>query len=252
MTDSNKTDFKQQAEAYFKKMEKLADPNRFKRKRRTASPYVSFNRRSFAFMVDFCLFLIPLYYPLYKIAEILFGHDKADFFYFMGSSLTQEQKVSLIMSPTFLIDLAINNFLSLILAGIPFFFLCIKYGNTPGMWLTRIRVVDDTLWTRPSRKQWLLRFAGWFLPVPLAWLWLRLVPAVDQTGFLIPCLLLMLGYMWLLVDRRNQTWHDKLSHTLVVYCKHWSWEWRYIPIPEGFAPVVELAPEATPETPANP
>lgn len=38
----------------------------------------------------------------------------------------------------------------------------------------------------------------------------------ESIGKLISGLLFSLGYFWVLIDRKNQAWHDKIAHTLVV------------------------------------
>lgn len=40
---------------------------------------------------------------------------------------------------------------------------------------------------------------------------------VRFTGYIISGFLFYLGFLWMLVDDRRQTWHDRLAHTYVVY-----------------------------------
>lgn len=68
------------------------------------------------------------------------------------------------------------------------------YGTTPGKLLLELRVVDARTGERPSWGRAILRYVGYFLSaLPLG-----------------------LGFFWALIDRRNQTFHDKLAHTRVI------------------------------------
>ena len=50
--------------------------------------------------------------------------------------------------------------------------------------------------------------------------WQALIRAL---GYYVSGLALFLGFLWVLVDDRRQTWHDKLARTLVVY----EWDAHY-------------------------
>jgi len=39
----------------------------------------------------------------------------------------------------------------------------------------------------------------------------------DVVGKFISSIVLLLGYFWMLFDKNNQTWHDKIAGTYVVY-----------------------------------
>jgi uncharacterized RDD family membrane protein YckC len=36
-------------------------------------------------------------------------------------------------------------------------------------------------------------------------------------GYWLSALVLFLGFIWIIVDRRRQGWHDKLGRTVVIY-----------------------------------
>ncbi len=232
------SEFKEKFEAAYRKYGTYADPKRFipKKRPRRRAVYASFNQRCLAFMVDYLLMLIPLYYPLYMVAGVLFGNAKANFFYMMGLGMQHEQKLQLIVSQDFFLDWTLNNLLTLGVAGIPLTFLWIRFGNTPGMFLTRIRIVDAATWGRPSVKQCITRYLGWFLAAPLSYVWMKLVPATTPIGSLPPMMLLALGFLWVLIDRRKQAWHDYASNTRLVNAGYWGWEWRELTMPEDLAP----------------
>ncbi len=69
-----------------------------------------------------------------------------------------------------------------------------RFGATPGKVLLELRVVDARSGGRPGLGRCLVRYIGYFLSaLPLG-----------------------LGFVWMLFDRRRQTWHDKLARTRVV------------------------------------
>ena len=67
-------------------------------------------------------------------------------------------------------------------------------GRTIGKWLIGLRVVSSTGST-PTVVQSVARVLG----------------------YLLSALVLYLGYLWVLVDRRRMAWHDHLAGTHVVY-----------------------------------
>ena len=67
-------------------------------------------------------------------------------------------------------------------------------GQTPGKKVLKIRVIDFTAGGPIGMGRALIRYVA------------RIVSSI-------PC---ALGYLWMLWDREKQTWHDKLSSTVVV------------------------------------
>ena len=67
--------------------------------------------------------------------------------------------------------------------------------STPGKMAIRANILDARTLGRPSNRQFLLRFAGYFVSM----------------------FALGLGFIWIGVDRRKQGWHDKISATVVTY-----------------------------------
>lgn len=65
---------------------------------------------------------------------------------------------------------------------------------TPGKMLIHARIVDAQSFSRPSTKQLIGRYLGYFVST-------------------IP---LFLGLIWVAFDRRKQGWHDKLAGTVVI------------------------------------
>ncbi len=65
---------------------------------------------------------------------------------------------------------------------------------TPGKMILKVKVVDAVTGEKPSSKQWILRYIGYFVStIPLG-----------------------LGFVWVAFDKRNQGWHDKMAGTIVT------------------------------------
>jgi uncharacterized RDD family membrane protein YckC len=65
---------------------------------------------------------------------------------------------------------------------------------TPGKMAIKARIVDAKTGEKPTMKQWILRYIGYFVSaIPLG-----------------------LGYFWVSFDKRKQGWHDKMAGTVVV------------------------------------
>ena len=67
-------------------------------------------------------------------------------------------------------------------------------GATPGKIALGVKIVDAATLGRPSLLRLILRFFAYFLSAfPL-----------------------YLGFLWAIVDRRKQGWHDKIARTIVI------------------------------------
>ncbi|GLQ33703.1 RDD family protein [Litoribrevibacter albus] len=69
-----------------------------------------------------------------------------------------------------------------------------KYAATPGKALLDLQIVDARTGGQPTVSQWIIRYLGYFVSV----------------------LPLGLGLFWVIWDKKNQGWHDKMAKTLVV------------------------------------
>lgn len=94
-------------------------------------------------------------------------------------------------------NLGINIFLSFILPFILVLFYWHYKQSTPGKMLLKASIVDADTFEKPSTRQYLVRYIGYFI---------SLLP-------------LGLGYFWAAWDSKKQTWHDKLANTLVIQDK---------------------------------
>ena len=91
----------------------------------------------------------------------------------------------------------VNNLINYIFPFIGVLILWHYKSATPGKMLIKATIVDATTYTKPSTKQFVIRNLGY---------WISLLP-------------LGLGYFWAGWDKKKQTWHDKLAHTVVVQPK---------------------------------
>ena len=65
---------------------------------------------------------------------------------------------------------------------------------TPGKMILGLKIVDRTTGLKPSFKQLIIRYMGYFLST----------------------ITLGLGFLWMFFDANNQCWHDKLAETVII------------------------------------
>ena len=87
-------------------------------------------------------------------------------------------------------DILINHIFPLIVTII----IWIKFSSDFGKMLYRAKIVDASTYQKPTTKQFIIRYLGYYL---------SLLP-------------LGLGYFWVIWDTKKQAWHDKLAHTIVI------------------------------------
>jgi len=68
---------------------------------------------------------------------------------------------------------------------------------TPGKMATKLIIVDAQTGGKPSTRQFIIRYVGYYLAM----------------------LPLFLGIIWVGIDKRKQGWHDKLAGTVVIRAK---------------------------------
>jgi len=90
-----------------------------------------------------------------------------------------------------------NNVINYLLPFIAIILLWKSKGATPGKMFIKATIVDEESLGEPSTKQLIVRYFAY------------IVSAVP----------LFLGYFWAGWDKKKQTWHDKLAHTVVVQPK---------------------------------
>ena len=71
------------------------------------------------------------------------------------------------------------------------------YQATPGKMIFKATIVDAKTGGKPTLKQWIIRYLGYFV---------SLLP-------------FGLGYFWVAFDKKKQSFHDKLANTVVIQPK---------------------------------
>ena len=71
------------------------------------------------------------------------------------------------------------------------------YQATPGKMIFKATIVDAKTGSKPTLKQWIIRYLGYFV---------SLLP-------------FGLGYFWVAFDKKKQGFHDKLANTVVIQSK---------------------------------
>ena len=84
-------------------------------------------------------------------------------------------------------------FVLLLLCSYFILFWFFAHGATPGMMLTKIRVIQS------NRSNILFGQS-----------------VMRYIGFILSTLPLFLGFIWVLFDKKNQGWHDKIAKTFVI------------------------------------
>ena len=84
-----------------------------------------------------------------------------------------------------------------ILPAIAVIIFWIYKSATPGKMLTGLIIVDAKTGEKPSTRQFIVRYLGYYVSI-------------------IP---LSLGMIWVGIDKRKQGWHDKLAGTVVIKTK---------------------------------
>lgn len=72
--------------------------------------------------------------------------------------------------------------------------LWLKFSSDPGKLLYKAHIVDATSYKEATLKQYIIRYCGYYI---------SLLP-------------LGLGFWWVIWDKKKQSWHDKMAHTIVV------------------------------------
>lgn len=66
---------------------------------------------------------------------------------------------------------------------------------TPGKLLLKMKIVDAKTGLRPTLLQFIIRYLGY-------------IPST---------LIFLLGFIWVVWDKKKQTWHDKMAGTVVIF-----------------------------------
>lgn len=84
--------------------------------------------------------------------------------------------------------------ISYVLPAIAVILFWIYKSATPGKMALKLRIVDKNTGLKPSIKQFIIRYLGYYVSsIPL-----------------------FLGIIWVGIDKRKQGWHDKMAGTVVI------------------------------------
>lgn len=156
----------------------------------TAVQYASFGRRLVALFLDalvltfvnFLIFLVVRYGILYTL---------------LPPNSASSTDVSVRESALYAANLAsgLVPILNLVINSVYFIYLTGRRGQTLGKKALGIKVVKIGTLQQPGYMTAFLR---------------------EAVGKFLSALVLLLGYLWALWDKRQQTWHDKIAGTLVI------------------------------------
>lgn len=152
--------------------------------------YAGFYKRLVASIIDLTLSTIALI-PVFLVAKI--SMEQGPLIYsaienmMLGIPTTQKEQSALQA-------FYINNFLQSAFLGLFIIAFWRWKGATPGKMLFSMHVVDAKTFEKPSMFQWILRLFGYVISV----------------------LPLCLGFIWIIVDKRKQAFHDKIARTVVI------------------------------------
>ena len=147
--------------------------------------YVGFWSRFLAFITD--IFMIGL--PITFIIMMLFGYDQTQSAGF-SDALMQTQKAQ---------EHAPNPLASIVqfvLYSATFILLWKRVGQTPGMKIANITIVDAVTFERPSYLQLFTRFFSYFIS------------------------LFLFGYLWGIIRKDKRMLPDLISRTTMIYKTH--------------------------------
>ena len=87
-----------------------------------------------------------------------------------------------------------SDIVSLALAAIGIILFWMARQATPGKMVIRAQIVDATTLAKPTTRQVLLRYLGYYVSM----------------------IALFAGFVWVAIDPRKQGWHDKMANTVVI------------------------------------
>lgn len=165
--------------------------------------YATFSGRMFAMTLDMLL-LILLFLPIFQWLETIvfpgFDREAASaqvrdtVMALAQGTITPQEAYRAAQSSGIIAYLAFNHLAQMAATGLAVIWAWNRTATTPGLWLLGMYIADADTGGKPTLRQFILRYLG---------LILAMIP-------------LTLGMIWIIFDRRNQGWHDKLANTVVI------------------------------------
>lgn len=171
-------------------------------KNATPPRYGSFNSRIMASAVDMLIIMAVAVPVIDFISDRIFNPFNTNIVMNAITAPEAQQNIQTLMQAVWkmirdnhLIERAVfSNFMQLIFVALytlPFWF---RYCATPGKMLFRMEIKDATTLEYMTRWQCVIRFLG----------------------YLVSFIPLTLGFLWIIVNRKKQGWHDSIANTVVV------------------------------------
>jgi hypothetical protein len=191
-------------EAFAKKM--LTPKPIFPKKRKVNEnglEYASFSVRMLSLTLDMCALQFILGMPMLWISTQFFpDFDVMKVREVMTNALQQvatgqasAQDILAVLQHYHVLEkLAFDYTLQIMTAGALVIYCWQRYAATPGMKLLGLYIADATTGEKPPLARFIIRYLGVILAMlPLA-----------------------IGFLWVVFDKRNQGWQDKIAHTVVL------------------------------------
>lgn len=183
------------------KLQSAAFGKKYQRMSEFEVPYATLNRRMLAATIDTCILFLTVLPLSYLMTNSLVGYAEFHLSAFMQEwqqALTQQERMVLyqqhFVESGFLRYWWTNSWVQFIGMGIYCVYCWVKWGATPGKWLTRQQLVGAK--------------TGEYLTYRAA-IW-------RYVGYVLASLPLLLGIFWISFDKRAQGWHDKLADSVVI------------------------------------
>jgi uncharacterized RDD family membrane protein YckC len=155
-----------------------------------AMHYATFNARALATLIDLILSVIIIL-PILSIIEGLFPQAAINY-----SEIKSAEDVIKMSGGIFdyVFFISVYQIIQMVIFGLVIISFWNRTGATPGKMLFSIKIVDAKTFGATTQKQNFIRFIGYII---------SFIP-------------LMMGFLWIVFDKRKQSWHDKMADTVVV------------------------------------
>lgn len=146
--------------------------------------YVGFGRRFVAYLIDYLII-----FPISLVVQLLLGQNP--FAVFQVNTLSELQQLQ---QTNYGNTTTVATLISLLIAIAFYLIMWVNFeGATPGKKVMAIKIV---------------KVDGSKITYPVAF--------IRYIGYLISSFIFLLGFFWILWDKKKQGWHDKLAGTLVI------------------------------------
>ncbi len=162
--------------------------------------YANFMDRLFAGMLD-CILLLFLVMPFLNIIFSPPMEIQKLALDYQSGLINQDQFSALLLDeakkPEVLRKLFYDSIWQFLLVGIICVAFWYKKAATPGKMLLSMKIVDEETGELPTNVQLIIRYLA----------------------YMVSTIPLFMGFFWILLDDKKQTWHDKIAGTVVTIRK---------------------------------